>query len=157
MKNTENINIEHRTNGKAKIKGSEEIKYFSRGGMIKGLISVVVPAYQEEKIIADNLKIYSRELRKKFNFELIVSDGGSTDKTADNASPFADKVVLHSRDDRQTIAEGRNKGAEVAEGEYFVFINADTLPEDAEKFLLLSATGPTEKTNFQNLMLLQLT
>lgn len=43
-----------------------------------------------------------------------------------------DKLVKHSEPYRQTIAEGRNKGAELAEGEILFFINADTCLKDIE-------------------------
>ncbi len=103
----------------------------------KPLISVIVPVLQEEKVLEQNLKLFSNELKKKYNFELIVSDGGSTDKTPEIAKKFADKYVEHEEDYRQTIAEGRNKGAEAAEGDLFVFINGDTYPADIENFLNL--------------------
>lgn len=46
-----------------------------------------------------------------------------------------DKIVRHNADKRQTIAEGRNKGAEVAEGDILFFINADTFPENIDYIL----------------------
>lgn len=97
-------------------------------------MSLVVPVYHEEKIIEDNLKFYTKELREKYGFEIIVSDGGSTDKTVELAKKYADKVVVHREDRRQTIAEGRNKGAEAASTDTLVFINGDSIPVDAEQF-----------------------
>jgi glycosyltransferase involved in cell wall biosynthesis len=97
-------------------------------------ISLIIPTLQEEKILDQLSKIYTPEIRKKFNFELIISDGGSTDNTLEIAKKFADKIVEHKESYRQTIAEGRNKGAEIAKGEILVFINADTYPEDFELF-----------------------
>jgi glycosyltransferase involved in cell wall biosynthesis len=64
--------------------------------------------------------------------ELIVSDGGSDDKTIELIDSNVDKLVRHSEPHRQTIAEGRNRGAEVASGEILVFINADTCLQDIE-------------------------
>lgn len=97
-------------------------------------ISVIIPVYKEEKILEKTLKLYSPELRRKYNFELIISDGGSKDKTVEIAKKYADKIVVHNEKRRQTIAEGRNMGAEVAKGETLVFINADTFPVDIEDF-----------------------
>lgn len=98
------------------------------------LISVVVPTLLEEKMLEETLSIYTKEFKKKHNLELIVSDGGSTDKTIEIAEKYADKVVVHNGEEKQTISEGRNKGAEVAAGDTIVFINADTVPEDPEFF-----------------------
>jgi len=97
-------------------------------------ISVIIPVLQEEKILEETLKIYSDNLRKKYKFELIVSDGGSTDKTIEIAKKYADIIVRHNETRKQTIAEGRNKGALVSSGDILVFINADTIPENPEKF-----------------------
>jgi glycosyltransferase involved in cell wall biosynthesis len=73
-----------------------------------------VPAYNEEKLLERTLSAFPMELRKRWNVELIVSDGGSKDGTIEIARTFADVVVLHHEDRRQTIAEGRNAGADVA-------------------------------------------
>ncbi len=97
-------------------------------------ISLIVPVYMEEKLLEHTLSVYTRDLRKKYDFELIVSDGGSSDKSIEIARRHADKVVIHSENRRQTIAEGRNKGAEVASGNVFVFINGDTVPADCDSF-----------------------
>jgi len=98
------------------------------------LISLIIPVYQEEKIIETQLKRFPIELRRKYNFELIVSDGGSTDRTVEIAQEYADKVVVHNRNYRQTISEGRNRGAEVAKGNFLVFLNADSYPADIDSF-----------------------
>lgn len=98
-------------------------------------ISIVVPALNEEKLIANTLLCFPLTQRRKFNLELIVSDGGSSDKTIDIAKKLADKVVEHKEKRRQTISEGRNKGAEQADGKILVFINADTVPCYPEKFI----------------------
>lgn len=97
-------------------------------------ISIIIPVFQEEKILEDTLRIYSNSLRKKYEFELIISDGGSTDRTIEISKKYADIIVKHNESRKQTIAEGRNKGALVSSGEILVFINADTVPENPEKF-----------------------
>ncbi|MFM7774074.1 MAG: glycosyltransferase [Candidatus Kapaibacterium sp.] len=91
-------------------------------------ISVIVPVLQEEKILAQSLGLFTQELRQRYAIELVVSDGGSTDATVDIAKRFADVVVVHSATRRQTIAEGRNRGAEVASGSVLVFLNGDSFP-----------------------------
>ena len=98
-------------------------------------ISIIIPVLQEEKLLARTLSIFTQEGKRQFDLEIIVSDGGSTDATIDIARRYADTVICHSEQRRQTIAEGRNKGAEQARGEIFVFLNADTFPADPDGFL----------------------
>ncbi|MEN6511147.1 MAG: glycosyltransferase [Chloroherpetonaceae bacterium] len=98
------------------------------------LISVIIPTYQEEKLLPQLKSIYTKDLKDKYNFEVVISDGGSTDKTCEIAKDFADKIFIHTDKRRQTIAEGRNMGGELAEGNVLVFINADTLPKDPDLF-----------------------
>ncbi len=100
----------------------------------KPIFSVVIPVYKEEKILDSTLQKYTPEIRKKYSLEIIVSDGGSKDKTVEIAKKYADKIVIHTEDRRQTIAEGRNAGAAEARGDIIVLINGDTYPENVEQF-----------------------
>lgn len=97
--------------------------------------SIIVPVYQEEKIIESHLKLFSEDLKEKYNFELIVSDGGSTDNTVSIAQHYADIVVIHNNSSRQTISQGRNRGADYASGEVLCFLNVDSFPADLIDFL----------------------
>jgi glycosyltransferase involved in cell wall biosynthesis len=113
---------------------------------IKPALSVVVPVFQEEKILEEHLSVFTETLRKKYKFELIVSDGGSTDKTLEIARKYADKVVEHTEERRQTISEGRNNGANAAEGDTIVFINADTFPKNINNFFeIITAWNEKQK------------
>ncbi|MEY2719966.1 MAG: hypothetical protein RLZZ273_1332 [Bacteroidota bacterium] len=78
--------------------------------------------------------MFSRQWRRANDAELIVSDGGSTDRTIAIAEEHADVVVRHEASERQTIAEGRNQGAKAASGSVLVFINGDTVPKDLQVF-----------------------
>lgn len=98
-------------------------------------ISIIIPALNEEKLLEQTIRSFAEEMRLRHNIELIVSDGGSHDSTVEIARPLADIVVCHTEERKQTIAEGRNRGAECATGNLLVFINADTVPRDPEKFL----------------------
>jgi|GEM_PF-60660 len=88
-------------------------------------LSIIVPTLNEEKY----LPILISQLKKQTfqDFEIIVSDGGSSDKTREIAQSFGCKVV-----EGGLPAKARNEGAKVAKGELFLFLDADNiyLPED---------------------------
>ena len=96
--------------------------------------SIIIPAYNEEKLIANLLNELLR-FKNQFNFEVIVSDGGSIDETLSILNKFDVEIVHNLSDKRQTIGEGRNLGAERAKGKILAFINADTMPKDTLAFL----------------------
>ena len=95
---------------------------------------MIIPVLQEEKLLEQTLSVFTPGLRSAFALEIIISDGGSTDGTLDIARRHADKIVCHTGPHRQTIAEGRNCGAAVAEGDILVFLNGDTYPAWPEQF-----------------------
>lgn len=99
------------------------------------LISIIIPVFQEEKLLPKTLAMFTPERKQQYGLEIIVSDGGSTDATLSIAEASADIVVRHTEARKQTIAEGRNRGAEVAKSDIFVFLNADTLPANPDAFL----------------------
>lgn len=105
------------------------------GAVAHPSISLIIPALNEEKLIERTLLAFGAELRARYNAEMIVSDGGSHDRTVEIAREHADRVVVHTEKRRQTIAEGRNRGADVARGDLLVFINADTVPRNPEAFM----------------------
>lgn len=97
--------------------------------------SIIIPTLHEEKCILRMLGQFTPELRQKFKLEIIVSDGGSRDQTVELARPHADRLLEHSGQTRQTIAIGRNRGADAATGDLLFFLDADVQIPNLEKFL----------------------
>lgn len=97
------------------------------------MISFIIPTLNEEKVI-EKLLNNLREI-KTFKYEIIVSDGSSTDKTVELSKKIADKVVTHNQaKGRQTIGQGRNAGAKEAKGEFIVFLDADVYLFNPDEF-----------------------
>lgn len=95
------------------------------------MISIIIPTLNEEKIIEKTLKSI---IKHKGEYEIIISDGISRDKTIEIAKKYTDKIVIHSGEKRQTIGKGRNDGALIAKGEYLVFLDADVYMKDPNEF-----------------------
>ena len=99
-------------------------------------VSVIVPTLNEEKRLGALLGVFTPERRRRFGLEVVVTDGGSTDRTVEIAGRLADRVVVHEGPERQTISAGRNAGADAATGETLLFFNADVrFPDDVDGFL----------------------
>lgn len=97
--------------------------------------SIIIPTLNEEKLLPELLEqLSSGELKEKYDYQIIVSDGGSTDKTIEMAKPFADKIILNESGMKQNIAIGRNVGARNADGEVLIFLNGDVKMQSPEKF-----------------------
>lgn len=85
-------------------------------------ISVVIPAYNEEKYLPKTLESIA-DLDRKPD-ETIVIDGGSTDKTAQVARSLGVKVVTIAH---RGIGYARQKGILAATGDIIADTDADTL------------------------------
>lgn len=88
--------------------------------MDKPMFSVIVPAHNSEAFIENGLKSIKQQIFT--NYELIVVCDNCTDKTAEIALNYADKVLI-----RKYGLDGlaRNAGIEAAEGNWLLFMDHD--------------------------------
>ncbi len=99
-------------------------------------ISVIIPMLNEASNIANTLG----SIKKCQGLEVIVVDGGSTDRSVEIARSF-DVCVMLSEPGR---AMQMNAGASVAKGEIFLFLHADTcLPASFVKCVHKILSSPT--------------
>src|SRR6266403_1380391 len=88
------------------------------------LISFIVPAFNEETELPFTLRcIREAAENARCNYEIVLVDDGSTDGTALIGRKFGAQVVSINR---RQIAAARNAGAKNAQGDIFVFVDADT-------------------------------
>lgn len=103
--------------------------------------SFIIPTLNEAKLLPGLLEqICVDELKNKYKYEIILSDGGSSDSTINIAIKYVDKIKVHTEENVQNIAAGRNAGAQLAEGEILVFINGDIRFDNFERFLVFLET-----------------
>ncbi len=115
--------------------------------VVKCYLSILIPAYNEEKRLPATLETIAAYLQKRdFSHELVVIDDGSRDKTRDVVREFAETrpwVRLVQYDDESGAALNRGKGfairagVESAVGRDILFSDADlsTPIEEMEKLL----------------------
>lgn len=94
------------------------------------LLSIVVPTLNEELAIEDTVKQIHDNLTA-YDYELIVADSESEDRTAEIARKYA-RVIITKK--HRTIGWNRNQGAAAAHGDYLIFIDADVFVPDPNHF-----------------------
>ncbi len=87
------------------------------------MISVVIPALNEEQLLPDCLKSLKKQ-KSRSGFEIIVVDNASTDRTSEVARSQGAEVVLC---ERRGVAFARQAGAEAARGDIVIQVDADTV------------------------------
>ncbi len=102
---------------------NQEIPYFT----------VVIPLYNKEKYIKRTL---NSVLKQTFtNFEIVIVDDGSTDKSCEIVEAINDPRIRLIRQENGGPSKARNRGILEAKGEFIAFLDADDewLPEKLEK------------------------
>jgi cellulose synthase/poly-beta-1,6-N-acetylglucosamine synthase-like glycosyltransferase len=109
---------------------NRELKTFPR-------ISLIVPAYNEEKTIRSCVE--SLQALNYPNYEVVVVDDGSTDNTLEEVSHIKGIKIIHQ--ENQGKPKALNNGIQASTGEIIVTVDADTkldknaLEKIAERFV----------------------
>jgi len=85
------------------------------------MISIIIPTLNEE----NHLPLLLQSIKNqdfKGEYEVIVADAGSSDKTIEIARSFGCKITKGG-----LPAKGRNEGAKIAKGDLFLFVDADVI------------------------------
>lgn len=93
--------------------------------MKKPIISIIIPVFNE----AENIQNFLKQFKPCIEIEIIIVDGGSTDKTQEKIEELATrerkiKLITNSKLGR---ANQMNLGAALATGEILLFLHADTI------------------------------
>ncbi|WP_157208633.1 glycosyltransferase family 2 protein [Mariniflexile maritimum] len=95
---------------------------------MKPLVSVITPLFNSENYISETINSVINQTYQ--NWELLLIDDGSTDKTVEIVTNFMAKnpnIKLLKNDINLGAAISRNKGIDAAQGDYIAFLDADDI------------------------------
>ncbi|KKM78946.1 hypothetical protein LCGC14_1354860 [marine sediment metagenome] len=95
-------------------------------------ISIIIPVYNSEKVLKDCLQSIKKQDYPSGKVEIIILDGGSTDKTREIAKEFAVEKILPNA--LKTAEAGKAEGLKASSNEIIAFIDSDNILPD-EKWL----------------------
>ena len=104
-------------------------------------VSIVIPTYNRESFIKKALDSVMEQTFR--DFEVVVIDDGSTDRTKDIVSGYGDNVHYYYQENRG-IAGARNPGIKKSTGDYIAFLDSDDywIPEKLQRQLALFHEHP---------------
>ena len=94
------------------------------------LVSIVVPVYNGERFLHENVESILRQTYKKL--EIIYICDGCTDKTVDILQEYQkseNRLIVHVEEENHGAAVSRNIGKEKAKGDWIIFLDSDDLFE----------------------------
>ncbi|MFX1293306.1 MAG: glycosyltransferase, partial [Promethearchaeota archaeon] len=116
--------------------------------MKKPRISVVIPSYNEEKNIQRTLLKLNHQTIPRADYEIIIVDGNSTDKTREIAEAMGAKIIMQKR---EGVGGARNDGFLAAKADFVATTDADCIVpnqwleiflEDFQNPRVVAVTGP---------------
>lgn len=90
-------------------------------------ISVIIPAFNEEKLIGKCIKAVKNQAFPKKEYEILVIDNNSTDRTAEIARKAGTEVIPYR--EKQGFSATKQFGAHKAKGEIIAYTDADSIPD----------------------------
>ena len=100
-------------------------------------VSILIPAYNEEKNISKTIESVLKLNYPKNKIEIIVIDDSSTDKTAQIAEKFKNVKVIYNKHNGPGKASALNAGLKHVSGDFFAVVDADSeIEEDSLKNIM---------------------
>ena len=89
-------------------------------------LSIIVPAYNSEKTIEQCINsVITQET--KYDYELIVVNDGSTDRTKEIVEKFNDEKIVLINQENRGFSGARNRGIDECVGKYIMFLDSDDI------------------------------
>ena len=104
--------------------------------MMEPLVSIIMPCYNAERYVAQSIESVLAQTYQ--NWELLITDDGSTDKSVEIVSKYCttdDRINILVPDEHQGIARTRNMSIARAKCKFVAFLDSDDIwyPEKLEK------------------------
>lgn len=109
--------------------------------MDKPSVSVIMPAYNHERFVGPAIESVLGQTVS--DFELVIVDDGSTDRTAEVIRGFRDPRIRYHHQKNQDAYNALNRGMELATGRHFSILNSDDVyhPERLARCLAAIQSG----------------
>lgn len=103
--------------------------------------SIIVPVYNAEEYLEKCLNSILKQTNQ--DFEVIVINDGSTDKSLDILNKYKDDIIIIN-EENSGVSVARNNGVKKAQGKYLVFVDSDDYLENKllEKVDIVSKNNP---------------
>lgn len=89
-------------------------------------MSVVIPVYNCENYLESCLQSLYKQTMDRSDFQIVFVNDGSKDKSGEICRGFAsDPNIVYFEKENGGVSSARNKGIELSEGKYIIFLDAD--------------------------------
>lgn len=108
------------------------------------LVSIIIPIYKVEQYLIDCIQSVCSQTYK--NIEIILVDDGSPDNCGKICDDYAkmDKRISVIHKENGGLSDARNKGIDIARGDYITFVDSD---DYVETTFIEDLYNAIEKTN----------
>ncbi len=104
-------------------------------------VSVIIPTYNREQYLSDAVKSVLNQTYQ--DFELIIIDDGSTDKTRRLIENFKNNKIKYYYQNNKGVSSSRNVGIKISRGTFICFLDSDDywLPKKLERQIKFNKTN----------------
>ncbi|WP_214760008.1 glycosyltransferase family A protein [Exiguobacterium sp. s146] len=96
---------------------------------MKKLVSIIVPVYNSENFLFENISSILNQTY--YNIEVLLINDGSSDRSLSICKELAqkDQRIFVINQENKGVSAARNKGLEIAQGHYILFVDSDDILE----------------------------
>ena len=100
------------------------------------IVSIIIPVFNQEKWIGRCLRSLLNQTMERSNYEIIVVDDGSTDRTAFALDLFLDEIKLIKNDNNRGLPAALNIGIKESKANHIIRVDGDDYVNEFFLFIL---------------------